>query len=416
MDKTPQELYEERIRRVDDAVNLRVPDRVPLFLNAFFFPARLAGYTYREAMFDLDKLTTSAKKWLLDVQPDMYSITFNTLGSGPLLEMLDFKQLQWPGHGISFNSPFQFVEGEYMKPDEYDEFLDDLSDYTIRTHLPRVCGALEPLKSLPYIGDLHFTGILSSAAWFSRPEVARVMELLSRAGAEAQKLVDRSLGFEREMERTGYPQLYGAMGHTAFDYIGNYYRGTRGVMLDMYQRPEKLLAAIDKLQPLITRDLITRARKKGNPRVQLTLHKGADGFMSLEQFKTFYWPSLKKLMLSLIEADLVPFPFFEGQYESRLEAIQEIPAGKAVYRFAQTDLFKVKAMMGKRYCLRGNVQPSLLCTGTPQDVRDYCKKLIDIVGKDGGFIMDGAGSIPDEARVENVRAMVDFTREYGVYR
>jgi uroporphyrinogen-III decarboxylase len=45
----------------------------------------------------------------------------------------------------------------------------------------------------------------------------------------------------------------------------------------------------------------------------------------------------------------------------------------------------------------------------------YCKKLIDVVGKGGGFILDGAIGIPDEARPENVRAMVDTTREYGVY-
>ena len=54
-------------------------------------------------------------------------------------------------------------------------------------------------------------------------------------------------------------------------------------------------------------------------------------------------------------------------------------------------------------------------TGTPDDVKEFCKKLIDVVGKDGGFIMDAGVGIPDEAKPENVKMMFDFTREYGVY-
>ena len=52
---------------------------------------------------------------------------------------------------------------------------------------------------------------------------------------------------------------------------------------------------------------------------------------------------------------------------------------------------------------------------TPEEVKEYCKKLIDIVGKGGGFIMDAAANF-DDAKVENVKAMIDFTKEYGVYR
>ncbi len=416
MTKTPEELRQERIKRVEDASHLKVPDRVPIFQNVHYFPAKYAGVSYRDATFDLDKLDMATRKWLLAFQPDMYSTAYTSLGLGPVYETMDFRQLTWPGHGIPSDAPWQFVEGEYMKAEEYDHFLEDLSDFNLRVLFPRICGALAPLKNLPYLGSLKFTGLLTSLALLDQPEVAETLRLLQKAGAEARRLADRARAFDEEMERLGFVYQHGANGHTAFDYLGNYYRGTRGIMLDMYQRPEKLLAAMNKLQSLITRDIIAAARKSGNPRVQITLHKGADGFMSLEQFKTFYWPGLKKLMVDLIDAGLVPFPFFEGVYESRLESIMEIPAGKAVYRFAQTDIFRVKAMMGDRYCLRGNVQPSLLCAGTPQEVKDYAKKLIDIVGKNGGFIMDGAGSVPDEARPENVQALVDFTREYGVYR
>ena len=72
-------------------------------------------------------------------------------------------------------------------------------------------------------------------------------------------------------------------------------------------------------------------------------------------------------------------------------------------------------MLGDIVCLRGNVPASMLTTGTPDDVRAYCRKLIEVAGKGGGLIVDGGIGIPDESRTENVRAMFAATREFGVY-
>ena len=58
---------------------------------------------------------------------------------------------------------------------------------------------------------------------------------------------------------------------------------------------------------------------------------------------------------------------------------------------------------------------SLICTGTPEEVKAYVRELIDIVGKDGGLMVDFGAPI-DDAKHENVKAMIDFTKEYGVYR
>jgi uroporphyrinogen-III decarboxylase len=121
-------------------------------------------------------------------------------------------------------------------------------------------------------------------------------------------------------------------------------------------------------------------------------------------------------MLSLIDEGLTPMPWMEADYTDRLEVIGDIPRGKAIYHFENADIFKAKEILGDVVCIRGNVPASLLCLGSPQEVRDYCKKLIDIVGKGGGFIMDGGNGISDEAKPENVRAMVDFTKEHGVYK
>ena len=70
--------------------------------------------------------------------------------------------------------------------------------------------------------------------------------------------------------------------------------------------------------------------------------------------------------------------------------------------------------MGEVACLCGNVSSSMLRLSKPAEVADYCKKLIDTVGKDGGFMLSN-GAFFDEAEPENVMAMVKTTREYGKY-
>jgi hypothetical protein len=415
MAQTPEELFKERSKRVEDAIQLKVPDRVP-FLPAFsFFPAKYAGISFEEAMYDYDKLAEISKNAILDFEPDMYMNPFSQLALGPLMELFDYKQLRWPGHGVSPNYTYQFVEDEYMKADEYDAFLSDPTDYMLRTYLPRICGALEPLKKLPPLAGQQYFRLLIGTAVLSEPEVAGAIETLLKGGAEAHRMRSKMSAFVKEMAELGFPTQFGAVAYAPFDCIGDYFRGTRGVMLDMYRNPDKLIAATEKILPVLASSVTSAAQSSGVPRVFMPLHKGAQGFMSLEQFKTFYWPTLQELMLVMIEAGITPCPLFEADYTDRLEIIKDIPVGKAVYWFENTDIFKAKEVLGDRICIRGNVPAPLLCTGSPQQVRDYCKKLIDVVGRGGGFIMDGGIGIPDEARTENVKAMAQFTREYGIY-
>jgi len=186
-------------------------------------------------------------------------------------------------------------------------------------------------------------------------------------------------------------------------------------MLDMYRVPDKLLEATEKVIPYILRAALAGAQVTGVPFVFMPMHKGLDGFMSPEQFKTFFWPSLRKVILTLIEEGLIPIVLWEGDCTSRLETIQDIPRGKAIYWFEKTDIFKAKEILGDTVCIRGNVPAPLLCVGSPRDVEEYCKNLIDVVGKGGGFILDGGIGMPDEARPENVQAMADIVKTYGVY-
>ncbi len=413
--KTKEELFAEREKRIADAVALRKPDRVPLTSHFSFFPARYCGITIQELMYDPDKAWHAQLKTILDFQPDLAQDVFGGRLVGTFLDILDFKQMQWAGRQLSADIPYQYVEREYMKADEYDHFIADMSDFVMRKYLPRISGALKGLEKLPRFGNVYsYSRAIPAFSAFTLPEVQEALEAMRKAGEESLRIANYARRFKDRLKEEGFPMQGGGGAYAPFDVLGDFFRGTKGLMLDMYRRPELVTRACEMLLPATIDSAVNGARRSGNPRVFIPLHKGTDAFMSPDQFSRFYWPTLKEVILALIKEGLNPWVFWEGDVTSRLKIIGDIPPACAVYSFESTDLATVKDTIGDRICIRGNVPISILATGTPQDVRNYCKRLIDYAGRDGGYIMDSAAGL-DDARPENVKAMFDFTREYGVY-
>jgi hypothetical protein len=168
---TPEELYEEREKRVRDATEVRQPDRVPLFMQ---IPTQRFGSPPKEAI----------RRGALYFEPDMCS-SMNFMSAANVWEILDVKNKVWPGHGLPKESlGHQAIEGEYMKANEYDLFLKDPTGFNIRCYLPRVYGALQPLSRLPSLNMLYNSGVEGVTALFAAPEFEQMAKALSQAGQE----------------------------------------------------------------------------------------------------------------------------------------------------------------------------------------------------------------------------------------
>jgi uroporphyrinogen-III decarboxylase len=137
--------------------------------------------------------------------------------------------------------------------------------------------------------------------------------------------------------------------------------------------------------------------------------------MSLKQWETFYWPSFKRLLLRAIELGYTASVFCEGRCDSRLEYFLDMPKGKMLLRFSYTDMKRAKEIVGDHQCIMGNVPSSLLQMGSVSEVEDYCKTLIKDCAKGGGFILRAGTDSIDDAKPENVKAMVDSVKKWGVY-
>ena len=199
-------------RDVNDAIALRVPDRVPIMVTWGFLPAYLAGKTVQEVMYDPDKLWDVQWKVTEEFKPDMERNPYALSFLGPVLESLDFKQLRWAGHGLGPNATYQFVEGEYMKVDEYDWFFDDPSDFIFRRYLPRICGKLKGLEKLPPLRNFitYTIGIPFDLIPFASPEASEALSALQEAGKEALRIASYSRRFAERAKEEGFPLQTGS--------------------------------------------------------------------------------------------------------------------------------------------------------------------------------------------------------------
>lgn len=411
MSQSHKDLYQQKLNRIDDAVRLKKPDRVPVILEFGYFVARYAGITYQDLIYDPLKCVAAYRKTVGDFAPDAFHcIPFD---SGPAMEAIDSLTVKWPGHGIGANHSHQYVEGEFMLADEYDAFLEDPTGFLLRSYLPRICGTLGSFKDFPDILSLMgpARGIISSAV--ATPEFVAACQAIYRTARKGMEWSAVWRDFVEEIESAGNPAItLVGFGQAPYDFFSDHLRGMRGIMLDMYRQPDKLLAAMERVLPIILRKIKDLSKTSGNKLVFMGPHRGSDGFMSLHQFEKFYWPGLKATILALIDAGFTPYVFWEGDYTSRLPYLLEIPPGKIICRLDRTDIYKAQKALGRHQCIAGGMLPSLLQTGTVQQIKDECAKLIEVIGKDGGFIM-GSSCPLDEAKIENVKAMVEVTRQYG---
>ena len=407
--------YFLRLKRFINVFNLSKPDRVPVAIDPGIIPFQREGFDYNTALHDPEKALSASLKFNAEYSEILDSYSFPFLIPASPFEKLNFKLYAWPGYGLPLNGTgMQFVEGEYMLADEYDAFMRNPSDFWMRTYLSRMFGVFEPFRNVRSLSDMVEFPI--QLYKLSDPDVRAVLRKLADAGEEFEKFDKIMMEFGRQARENGFPSFPTVNGYTKapFDAFGDNLRGTQGIMKDMYRQPQKLLQALDVMADLEIESVLSSPDMANCVKMFFALHKGADGWMSQKQFDTFYWPFLKKVLMACINEGLHPTLFVEGGYNTRLECFLELPKGSVHLWFDQTDIFRAKKILGDRCSIQGNIPSSLMVTGKPQDIKEHSRRLIEVCGAGGGYVLGGGASI-ENPKLENLIAMVEAAREYGVY-
>lgn len=408
--------YEEKVKRVEDAIALKEPDQIPIKPSPAIFPVLDAGFTVAESIYD-ESLETYRKaifKYLNDFDPDCgIGVGNNYAGEGPLLELTNPKNMRWagmPGNLIDDNSIQQYIEYPFLEDDEFDEFFSDRTGWTINKALPRsstVTESFEKLKIESFMG-----GIRGVAASFSQPEVKKTIQKLWEIDEKYKEFDQRAAAFAKEVEDAGYPIFIGGGAAVPFDAYSDGLRGTLNSLADIYERPEDVERYIEEFhEQQLERIRATKGIGDGK-HVFMALHKGMDGFMSDDTYEKFYWRHLKEIIETIIEVGKVPYIFTEGKYNTRLKFLADVPKGKVFYHFETVDMAEAKKILGDVACISGGLSAKIMNFGTKQEVIDETKRIIDACAPGGGFIFETSCGL-DYCSHENVEAMFDTVRNYG---
>ncbi len=386
-----ESLYQERLGRYTTVMNCGKPDRVPVAAGLGEWTVKYSDYSLQEVFYDLDKSFSIVEKMLPNFDVDIFG-GGPTLWWPPMFDAMGSKLYKFPGIGLDQNTTFQYNEEEYMKAEDYDDFIANPTEWLLTNFLPRISSEFENPGS--YRASV---ALIKSAAAFAMAG--------ARSGGAFRKwsmehgIVPSGIGFTK----------------APFDTLGDALRSMKGIFLDLRRRPEKVLAACEAIVPHNINCGVAGPGADMRFPVLAPLHRGAYPFLNAYQWDTFYWPTLKAVIEGLWAKGKRTYFFAEGDWTPYLEKIAELPEKSIIFVIDTTDPKKAKEILGGKFCLWGGVPTTLFTYGTPEKVKEHCKRLIDELGCDGGFVLAAGGVVMGDAKQENIMAMIEAAHEFGKY-
>lgn len=402
----------QRAKRVQDAIQLREPDRVPFVPTIGNVVALEYGVSIKDAMLDQKNAIPAIDRLLEDMKPDyFYAPDFFPKKT---LDILNPININYPGKTpeMGDNFTYQVADHTFLEDDEYDIFLKDPSAFLMKKVLTNKFQALQGLGILnPYsLCGSTVMGFASLAA----PPLTQALEAMLEAGKTTQEYIDSSVALIMHLVGKGYPVWGSAVASHPFDDFADNIRGLLNTVMDLKTDPELLAEAVDRYTEVSIPAAINLAKMSHSDNIFIPLHIGVDEFMSPEDYNKYYWPPLKKMIHALIDADITPFIFCEGNYYTRLETIKDVPKGKVIYFFEKQDMANAKKVLGDTACIAGNFDTGLLMHGTKEQIVEETKRLLDICAPGGGYMMSNSISL-DNCKRENLAAWYEATERYGKY-
>lgn len=387
--KEIEELYNRRLDHYMAAIRMQPADRVPIVFNTTYFAEEYSGSTVQEIVYSQKHWYECDAKFATDY-PDVDTFRSN-IAYAPMWDAIDNRLYNVPGREIPPKSLQQFVEAEHLKVDEYREFIDDPIGWRFNKYFPRI------------FGEYDGKGTIRSHVAFLK------MGILD--GVFGRILRENAIKLKEEH---GVLQTTKGSLTAPFDILSDNYRGLHGIMRDMFRNKDEVKEACQKIMEIN----VANCARVADPTKQLPIfiatHKPC--FMSPKQFDEFYWPTFYEGMMFFINAGYKFRVFLEGDWSPHWHHLADFPKGSVIFDVDnEADIFEAKKAFGHKNFITGGIPTDLFILGTQEQMKERVKLLCETVGKDGGWGPQGGGHIPNNAKPENLQAMIDAINEYGVY-
>lgn len=387
-------IYEEKERRVLDAIFMRKePDRIPVSTGGLnFFPAKYAGITCAEYMFDPEKMTAAFLKTNDDFDFDL-TFPSSIFNFGRWFTAAQLNLIKIPGRDLTVNSGYQYNEYERLKTEEFGEFLEGGIDFLVDTLVPRISPIFQMKR-------------------YRRPAY------IGRVLLEALKWVQTNIDVLCQLRARGHYNLMTGIAFPPFDIMSLVFRDLKSITRDMMKKDRRIqfIELCERLEPHITPLLTALPKLFGQVGTFFPSERAFS--LSPKQFEQFYWPTLKKMIISFVKGGIIPFLVWESDVTHLVHFLHELPTNisrRCCLMVDQSDIFEVNRILDGHMAIQGNVPLSTMCVGSPKDVEKYCEKMFAELKPGGGFLNCAALGIPDEAKPENVHALINYTKKYGKY-
>ena len=367
-----------RAERIAAAIRLEPTDRTPVVPYIDHkFPCRQQGVIQAEAYRD------PRRAW------QAMADTFEALGG--------YDATFWPGVGTY--QEWNLTQGPMKIERPGRELPEDAMLQMREEELITV----EDYDRLIAVGWKQFVDELYTRVW------RRPLEVIEQ---RREMWIEQSIGDIKAWAEKGMPTLTGATVYSPLMAL-SCSRTMTQFTLDLYRRPDKVAAAMDAMVGDLIDYAVSLTERTAIPCVAVILERGSAFYYPLRFFERFELPYLKRMVEALVARGITPVLHFDTDWTPNLPYLKDFPRGKCVCELdSTTDIFKAKEILRGHMCIMGDVPASLLAVGTASQVEDYCKRLIEVVGEGGGFILSTGCVCPIDARFDNVKAMLDVGKGY----
>jgi hypothetical protein len=373
--------------RLETAIRLGKPDRVPVIPMYDFFASRYGGITQHQMFFDIKKADMALGKTISDLGPiDGQHLSY--AGIGRIMGIIFPQPPVMPGiNGVPDDAQFQFVEKSIIGSDDYRR-LEERNPFlwmfdTLKLNHPQLRNPFGFLKAMSAIAADALKMRRSRTAWLKK---------------DVETTVAYNITF------------------TPMEWISICLRSFSDLVLDLFRHPEEVKAASRSLMTPLKMQGMLMVKLSGLKRVFMGGARTSAGCISPKQFEEFALPEWQEMVEYFVGKGVTPFLHLDSEWTPFFPYLKSLPARKCVLNLDGTsDIYKAKEVLGDHFCIMGDVPATLLRLGEPDEVDGYCRRLITEVGADGGFILSSGCTLPIDARPENVKAMLGSVHRYGKY-
>jgi hypothetical protein len=336
--KNMQKLYAERLKRYVTAMRNEKPDKIPIRPFVAEFTAKYAGYTCQEVAHDYKKAFDAARKCAADFDWDAVVGNMVYVWTG-LTQAIGLKYYAVPGIDVPPDTGFQYREPPedqaFMRPDEYDQLIEDPTDFLFNVWLPRVSNDVTQMgQTSSYRSNLSF--LKGGMA---------MMQYFSDFGPQNALLRSES----------GTVSAISGILKAPFDILADKLRGYIGLAMDLFERPKKVLAACEALMPHLLHMALSGADPEKNVPITIWMHRGCVPFISKDHFENLYWPTLKPIIEQIWANGHQVLFYAEGKWAAHLDAFAKLPEKSIIYHVDQDDIFEVHKILGHKFCISGGI-------------------------------------------------------------